>query len=61
MIRIGIIGYGNIGRGIELAVQQNPDMTLTDPNTPQCSTQWTATTHTKIPEYFETMDKAAVL
>ena len=29
MIRIGIIGYGNIGRGIELAVQQNPDMSLT--------------------------------
>lgn len=28
MIRIGIYGYGNIGRGIECAVKQNPDMTL---------------------------------
>ncbi len=28
MIRIGIFGYGNLGRGIECAIQQNPDMTL---------------------------------
>lgn len=27
-IRIGILGYGNIGRGVELAVMQNPDMKL---------------------------------
>lgn len=27
-IRIGIIGYGNLGRGVELAIAQNPDMTL---------------------------------
>lgn len=27
-IRIGIIGYGNIGRGVECAVKQNPDMEL---------------------------------
>lgn len=27
-IRIGIIGYGNLGRGVELAVAQNRDMTL---------------------------------
>ena len=27
-IRIGILGYGNLGRGVELAVKQNPDMTL---------------------------------
>ena len=26
--RIGIFGYGNLGRGVELAVRQNPDMTL---------------------------------
>ena len=25
-IRIGILGYGNLGRGVELAVRQNPDM-----------------------------------
>lgn len=28
MIRIGIYGYGNIARGVECAVRQNPDMTL---------------------------------
>ena len=27
-IRIGIYGYGNLGRGIENAIRQNPDMTL---------------------------------
>ena len=26
--RIGILGYGNLGRGVELAVRQNPDMEL---------------------------------
>ena len=25
-IRIGIFGYGNLGRGVELAIRQNPDM-----------------------------------
>ncbi len=27
-INIGILGYGNLGRGVELAVAQNPDMNL---------------------------------
>lgn len=27
-IRIGILGYGNLGRGVECAVMQNPDMEL---------------------------------
>ena len=27
-IRIGIYGYGNLGRGIEAAIKQNPDLTL---------------------------------
>jgi diaminopimelate dehydrogenase len=27
-IRIGIVGYGNLGRGVELAIKQNPDMRL---------------------------------
>ena len=27
-IRIGIMGYGNLGRGIECAIKQNPDMEL---------------------------------
>ncbi len=28
MIRIGILGYGNLGRGIECAIRQNDDMEL---------------------------------
>ena len=28
MIKVGILGYGNLGRGIECAVRQNPDMEL---------------------------------
>lgn len=27
-IRIGIVGYGNLGKGVELALSQNPDMEL---------------------------------
>src|SRR5690625_1961830 len=27
-IRIGIVGYGNLGRGVQRAVAQNPDMDL---------------------------------
>lgn len=27
-IRIGIVGYGNLGRGVEKAIAQNPDMEL---------------------------------
>lgn len=27
-IRIGILGYGNLGRGVECALRQNPDMEL---------------------------------
>ena len=27
-IRIGIFGYGNLGRGVEAAIRQNPDMEL---------------------------------
>ncbi len=28
MIRIGIAGYGNLGKGVEAAIRQNPDMEL---------------------------------
>ena len=27
-IRIGILGYGNLGRGVECAIKHNPDMEL---------------------------------
>ena len=29
MIRVGIVGYGNVGRGAEAAVLQSKDMVLT--------------------------------
>ena len=28
MIKIGIVGYGNLAKGVECAITQNPDMTL---------------------------------
>ena len=28
MIRLGIVGYGNLAKGVECAVRQNPDMCL---------------------------------
>jgi len=28
MIRLGIVGYGNLARGVECAIRQNPDMKL---------------------------------
>lgn len=28
VLRVGIVGYGNLGKGAELAIQQNPDMEL---------------------------------
>lgn len=27
-IRVGIAGYGNLGKGVEMAIAQNPDMEL---------------------------------
>ncbi|SFI75730.1 diaminopimelate dehydrogenase [Myroides guanonis] len=29
MIKIGIVGYGNLGKGVEMAISQNTDMELT--------------------------------
>ena len=28
-IRVGILGYGKLGKGVECAIKQNPDMQLT--------------------------------
>ena len=44
MINIGIVGYGNLAKGVECAIRQNPDMTLCavftrrDPNSVQIMT-----------------------
>lgn len=27
-LRVGIVGYGNLGKGVEMAIKQNPDMEL---------------------------------
>ena len=27
-IKVGIVGYGNLGKGVECAIKQNPDMEL---------------------------------
>lgn len=28
ILRLGIVGYGNLGKGVEMAIRQNPDMEL---------------------------------
>ena len=30
-IRIGILGYGNLGRGVECAIKHNPDTRSANP------------------------------
>ena len=51
MIRIGIYGYGNLGRGVESAIKQNPDMTLAavftrrDPSTLKIQTEGVPVLH----------------
>ena len=51
MIRIGIFGYGNLGRGVECAIKQNNDMELVavftrrDPSTVKILTQGVSVYH----------------
>ena len=51
MIRIGIFGYGNLGRGVEAAIKQNDDMELVavfsrrDPNSVKINTEGVAVCH----------------
>ncbi|MBQ8331293.1 MAG: diaminopimelate dehydrogenase [Clostridia bacterium] len=58
-IRIGIYGYGNLGRGIENAIRQNPDMTLAavftrrDPSTLTIGTADAAVCHVKEVEQYK--------
>ena len=50
-IRIGIVGYGNIGRGVEQAIKRNEDMELTavftrrDPASVKVATEGTKVVH----------------
>lgn len=51
-MNIGIYGYGNLGRGVEASIAQNPDMQLVavftrrDPNTLKIATQSASVVHT---------------
>ncbi|MBE6540056.1 MAG: diaminopimelate dehydrogenase [Ruminococcaceae bacterium] len=62
-IRIGIFGYGNLGRGVEAAVKQNPDMSLVavftrrDPETLKINTPDVPVVHAdKVEEYKDKID-----
>ena len=63
MIRIGIYGYGNLGRGIESAIRQNPDTTLVavftrrDPKTVTIRTEGVTVEHTsRVGDYTDKID-----
>ena len=49
MIKIGIVGYGNLGRGVECAVHHSQDMELAGVFTRR--NPETVKTHTDVPVY----------
>ncbi|MBQ8538831.1 MAG: diaminopimelate dehydrogenase [Ruminococcus sp.] len=62
-IRIGIFGYGNLGRGVESAIRQNPDMELVavftrrDPSTLKINTEGVIVAHADdVAEYKDKID-----
>ena len=62
-IRIGIAGYGNLGRGVEAAIAKNPDMALVgvftrrDPASVTClSANTTVHPMAALPEFTEAID-----
>jgi len=65
MIRIGIYGYGNLGRGIESAIRQNSDMELVcvftrrDPATLKLNTPGVSAVH--VDDVLEYKDKIDVM
>ncbi|SEI57066.1 diaminopimelate dehydrogenase [Kandleria vitulina] len=63
MIRIGIIGYGNLSRGAEAAIRQNPDMELVavfsrrDPKSVKVKTEGVGVYHVDdIPSFKDKID-----
>ena len=64
-IRVGIMGYGNLGRGIECALKQNPDMELVavftrrDPSTVKILHEGVGVYH--VDEAFNMQDKIDVM
>ena len=63
MIRVGIFGYGNLGRGIENAIRQNPDMELVavftrrDPSTLTIGTDGVTVAHASdVADYKDKID-----
>lgn len=65
MIRIGIFGYGNLGRGVECAISQNKDMELVavftrrDPSTVKILTEGASVCHAD--EVLSFVDKIDVM
>ncbi len=65
MIRIGIVGYGNLGRGVECAIKNSPDMELVavftrrDPKSVSILTQGVPVVHSDLAE--EWKDKIDVM
>lgn len=59
-LKIGIVGYGNLGRGAELAIQQNPDMELvavfTRRQTTELSTDSKVVSISQIEDYKDKID-----
>lgn len=62
-IRIGIFGYGNLGRGVEAAIKQNPDMSLVavftrrDPSTLKINTPEVPVVHAdNVEDYNDDID-----
>ena len=62
-IRIGIFGYGNLGRGVEAAIKQNPDMSLVavftrrDPSTLKINTPEVPVVHAdNVEDYKDDID-----
>ena len=57
--RIGIFGYGNLGRGVENAIRQNEDMSLVavftrrDPASLKISTEGAKVVHTSLVESYK--------
>ena len=63
MIKIGVFGYGNLGRGVEAAIKQNKDMELVavfsrrDPSTVKINTEGVKVCHADdIPSYKDKID-----
>lgn len=56
-IKIGILGYGNLGRGVEYAIKQNPDMELVAVFTRHAPSEIKISTETAVVAHTDDIDK----